>query len=169
MLDSSQRLGLLMEPSFLTLTGSPDGSNPVKRGKAVYTKLLCGVLPPPPPNVPPAKPATAGGTTRQRFAEHAENACARGCHTLMDPLGFAFENYDGIGRYRTTDNNQPVDATGMISIDGTAKSFSNAVELTKILSTSATVRDCFAKQWFRFAVGREETEGDAKQPRRGVV
>jgi hypothetical protein len=161
MLDTSQRLGLLMEPSFLTLTGSPDGSNPIKRGKAVYTKLLCGVLPPPPPNVPPAKPATAGGTTRQRFAEHAENECARGCHMLMDPLGFAFENYDGIGRYRTTDNNQPVDATGMINIDGAAKSFSNAIDLTKILSTSTTVRDCFAKQWFRFAVGREETDGDA--------
>jgi hypothetical protein len=161
MLDTSQRLGLLMEPSFLTLTGSPDGSNPVKRGKAVYTKLLCGVLPPPPPNVPPAKPATAGGTTRERFAEHSQNECARGCHTLMDPLGFAFEHYDGIGRYRTMDNNQPVDSTGMISLDGVDHAFTDAVQLTKILSTSDTVRSCFAKQWFRFAVGREETDGDA--------
>jgi hypothetical protein len=160
-LDTSQRLGLLMEPSFLTLTGSPDGSNPVKRGKAVYTKLLCGVLPPPPPNVPPAKPATAGGTTRERFAEHSQNECARGCHTLMDPLGFAFEHYDGIGRYRTTDNDQPVDSTGMINLDGVDQSFADAVALTKILSTSDTVRSCFSKQWFRFAVGREETDGDA--------
>jgi hypothetical protein len=160
-LDASQRSGLLMEPSFLTLTGAPDGSNPVKRGKAVYTKLLCGVLPPPPPNVPPAKPATEGGTTRQRFAEHSQNECARGCHALMDPLGFAFERYDGIGRYRTMDNDQPVDSTGVISLDGVEHSFADAVALTKILSTSDTVRSCFSKQWFRFAMGREETDGDA--------
>ena len=160
-LDTSQRLGLLMEPSFLTLTGAPDGSNPVKRGKAVYTKLLCGVLPPPPPNVPPAEPATAGGTTRERFAEHSQNECARGCHALMDPLGFAFEHYDGIGRFRTMDNDRPVDSTGTISLDGVEHSFADAVGLTKILSTSDTVRSCFAKQWFRFAVGREETDGDA--------
>jgi len=161
MLDPSQRLGLLMEPSFLTLAGSPDGSNPVKRGKAVYTKLLCGVLPPPPPNVPPAKPATAGGTTRQRFTEHDQNECAKGCHMLMDPIGYAFEHYDGIGRYRTMDNGQPVDSTGTLNIDGVDKSFADSVELTKILSTSDTVRSCFAKQWFRFAVGRNETDADA--------
>ena len=161
MLDPSQRLGLLMEPSFLTLAGSPDGSNPVKRGKAVYTKLLCGVLPPPPPNVPPAKPATAGGTTRQRFTEHDQNECAKGCHMLMDPIGYAFEHYDGIGRYRTMDNGQPVDSTGTLNIDGVDKSFADSVELTKILSTSDTVRSCFAKQWFRFAVARIETDADA--------
>jgi len=161
MLDTSQRLGLLTEPAFLTLAGSPDGSNPVKRGKAVYTKLMCGTLPPPPPNVPPAKPASAGGTTRQRFTEHDQNECAKGCHLLMDPIGYAFEHYDGIGRYRTTDNDQPVDSTGMINIDGADKTFADAVELTKILSTSNTVRTCFAKQWFRFAVGRLETNDDA--------
>lgn len=159
-LDASERLGLLTQPSFLTLAGSPDGSNPVKRGKAVYQKLLCGELPPPPPNVPPAKPASAGGTTRQRFVEHDQNECARACHSLMDPIGFAFEHYDGIGRYRTMDNGQPVDSTGTIAIDGGQKSFADAVELAKILATSSTVRGCFAKQWFRFAVGRTETPED---------
>jgi hypothetical protein len=161
MLDGSQRLGLLTQPSFLTMTGSPDGSNPVKRGKAVYQKLLCGELPNPPPNVPPAKPASAGGTTRERFADHATNPCAKACHTLMDPIGFAFEHYDGIGRYRTQDNDEPVDSSGSIMLDGSNQSFSDAVELTKILSTSDTVRSCFAKQWFRFAVGRVETVADA--------
>jgi len=159
--DTSQRLGLLGEPAFLTMTGSPDGSNPVKRGKAVYTKLMCGDLPPPPPNVPAAKPASQGGTTRERFTEHDQNPCAKACHTLMDPIGYAFEHYDGIGRYRTMDNNQPVDSTGMVNIDGASKSFADAVELTKILATSDTVRGCFTKQWFRFAVGRTETDGDA--------
>lgn len=160
-LDPTQRLGLLTQPGFLAMTGSPNGSNPVKRGKAVYQKLLCGDLPPPPPNVPAAKPASAGGTTRQRFADHATNPCAKGCHTLMDPLGFAFEHYDGIGRYRTQDNDEPVDASGTYPLDGVDQSFSDAVELVRILSTSETVRSCFAKQWFRFAVGRLETEADA--------
>ncbi len=122
---------------------------------------MCGTLPPPPPNVPPAKPASAGGTTRERFTEHDQNACAKACHTLMDPIGFAFEHYDGIGRYRTMDNDQPVDATGMINIDGSSTPFADALELTKILSTSDSVRSCFAKQWFRFALGRAETDGDA--------
>ncbi|HVY31374.1 MAG TPA: DUF1592 domain-containing protein [Polyangiaceae bacterium] len=160
-LDTTQRLGLLTQPSFLTLAGSPDGSNPVKRGKAVYTKLMCGALPPPPPNVPPAKPPTPGVTTRQRFTEHDQNECAKGCHMLMDPIGYAFEHYDGIGRYRTMDANQPVDSTGMINIDGAAKPFADAVELTRILATSDTVRNCFAKQWFRFAVGRDDMADDA--------
>jgi hypothetical protein len=160
-LDTTQRLGLLTEPSFLTLAGSPDGSNPVKRGKAVYQKLLCGELPPPPPNVPPAKPASAGGTTRQRFTEHDMNPCATACHQLMDPIGYAFEHYDGIGRYRTMDNGQAVDSTGTLTIDGAAKPFADAVDLSKILSTSDTVRGCFSKQWFRFAVGRSETDSDA--------
>jgi len=79
----------------------------------------------------------------------------------MDPYGFPFEHYDGIGRYRTMDNGQAVDSTGSITIDGAAKPFADAIELTKILATSDTVRSCFAKQWFRFAVGRAETDADA--------
>ena len=66
-LNPMQRAGLLTQGSFLALTGSPDGSNPVRRGKFVFTKLLCQTLPPPPANVPSPKPASAGGTTRQRF------------------------------------------------------------------------------------------------------
>lgn len=160
-LPPTERLGLLTQPSFLTVTGAPNGSNPIKRGKAIYERLLCGELPPPPPNVPAAKPASAGGTTRQRFAEHASNVCAKACHTLMDPLGFAFENYDGIGRFRTMDNGQPVDATGSVDLDGAAHPFSSAIDLINTLSTSDRVRGCFATQWFRFAMGRKETESDA--------
>ena len=111
--------------------------------------------------MPPAKPASAGGTTRERFVEHDQNECAKGCHLLIDPIGFAFEHYDGIGRYRTMDNGKPVDAASTVTIDGVDKPFANALELTRILATSDTVRGCFARQWFRFAVGREDTEGDA--------
>lgn len=160
-LDPAQRAGFLTHASFLALTGAPSGSNPVLRGKAVYTKLLCNVLPPPPANVPPPKPASAGGTTRQRFVEHDQNACAKACHAAMDPIGFAFENYDGIGQYRTMDNGQPVDATGSLMLDGTMQSFNDAVGLAGLLAKSSDVRTCFAGEWSRFALARMDTDADA--------
>jgi hypothetical protein len=160
-LPMTQRAGFLTQGSFLALTGNADGSNPVRRGKAVYTKLLCKSLPPPPANVPAPKPASAGGTTRQRFVEHDQNACALGCHSAMDPIGFAFENYDGIGKYRTMDNGQPVDATGSITVDGQKQTFNNAVELIAILAKSPEVRSCFAGEWSRYALSRLDTAADA--------
>jgi hypothetical protein len=110
--------------------------------------------------VPPAKPASAGGSTRDRFTEHDTNDCARGCHNLIDPLGFAFENYDGIGKYRTMDNGKMVDASGEVTLDGATKKFANAVELSALLAGSAEVRRCFATQWVRFALAREESSAD---------
>ena len=159
-LNQAQRAGFLTQPSFLALTGAADGSHPVRRGKAIYEKLLCRELPPPPANVPPAKPASAGGSTRERFTEHDTNDCARGCHNLIDPLGFAFENYDGIGKYRTMDNGKMVDASGEVTLDGVTKKFANAVELSALLAGSAEARRCFATQWVRFALAREESGAD---------
>jgi hypothetical protein len=160
-LDPAQRSGLFTQPGFLTVTGATNGSNPVKRGRKIYEGMLCGELPPPPANVPPPKGATAGGTTRERFAEHSAQACAVGCHKLMDPIGYAFENFDGIGKYRTMDNGGKVDASSEFEIDGKVQSFDGPRALAKILSTSATVQRCFATQWLRFAFKRKETDGDA--------
>jgi hypothetical protein len=159
-LDASQRAGFLTQASFLALNGASDGSNPVRRGKAVYTKLLCHDLPPPPANVPAPKPASAGGTTRQRFVEHDTNPCATACHSAMDPIGYAFENYDGIGQFRTTDNGQPVDASGSVSTDGATHTFKNAIELIGVLAKSSEVRQCFSSQWARFALVRPDTDAD---------
>jgi hypothetical protein len=159
-LNPAQRAGLFTQASFLALTGSSNGSNPVRRGKAIYTKLLCHTLPPPPANVPPPKPASAGGTTRERFVEHDQNACAKSCHQAMDPIGFAFENYDGIGQYRTTDNGHPVDATGSIMLDGATQTFGDAVGLVGLLAKSAEVRSCFAGEWSRYALSRVDTDAD---------
>jgi hypothetical protein len=160
-LPAGQRAGFLTQGAFLALTGNADGSNPVRRGKFVYEKMLCHELPPPPANVPNPKPASAGGTTRMRFAEHSQNACAKGCHQVMDPIGFAFENYDGVGKYRTTDNGMPVDATGSITLDGQPRSFKDAIELIGFLAQSPEVRRCFAGEWSRFALSRKDTDADA--------
>jgi len=159
-LPAGQRAGFLTQASFLSLTGAADGSHPVRRGKAVFQKLLCGELPPPPANVPPAKPPTPGVSTRERFVEHDSNECARVCHGAMDPIGFGFENYDGIGKYRTMDAGKNVDATGSLDLDGATRSFANALELANLLAGSDEVRRCFATQWARFALARNEAEAD---------
>ena len=160
MLNPMQRAGLLTQAAFLTVTGASDGSNPVKRGKKVYERLMCGVLPPPPPNVPPPKPPTPGTTTRQRFMEHDQQACAIGCHSLMDPIGFAFEHYDGLGAFRTIDSGQPVDSTTTVTLDGMQKKVADAVELATALSTSTDVRNCFIIQMGRFGLLRDDTPAD---------
>jgi hypothetical protein len=159
-LDSGQRAGLLTRAGFLTVTGATDGSNPVKRGRRVYERLMCGVLPAPPADVPPAAGAAAGGTTRERFENHDKNPCTGACHSVMDKLGFAFEHYDGIGKYRTTDNGGNVDSTGAIDLDGSAHSFSDARDLSRQLASSPTVARCFATQWLRYAFKRLDTEAD---------
>ena len=159
-LDSAQRAGLLTRAGFLTVTGATDGSHPVKRGRRVYERLLCGVLPAPPKDVPPAGDASMGGTTRQRFESHDKNPCTGACHQVMDKLGFAFEHYDGIGKYRSTDNGGNVDSSGSIDLDGAAHGFTDARDLSRQLAGSPTVARCFATQWLRYAFKRLDTEAD---------
>jgi hypothetical protein len=160
-LDAAQRGGLLTRAGFLSVTGAANGSHPVKRGIRIYRELLCKeLIPPPGLEIPPAEPASAGGTTRDRFKRHEENACAA-CHLQFDSLGFAFENYDGVGKWRTMDNNLPVDATGTTSLDGQVVSFNNGAELSAVLAKSDEVKKCFATQWVRYALDRNETPYDA--------
>jgi len=157
---ASQRGGLLTLAGFLTVTGATDGSSPVRRGHAVLTRLLCDVLPNPPANVPPPQPPMAGLTTRQRFLEHDQNTCTGGCHSAMDPIGFGFEHYDGVGQYRTTDQSLPVDASGTIVLDGQTQSFTDALSLGTMLAASPQVQACFATQWMRYALNRWDSAAD---------
>ncbi|HSS38940.1 MAG TPA: DUF1592 domain-containing protein [Polyangia bacterium] len=159
-LDSTQRSGLLTLAGFLTVTGASDGSSPVRRGHAIYTRLLCNVLPNPPNNVPPPQPPTPGLTTRDRFLQHDQNSCTGTCHNAMDPIGYGFENYDGIGQFRTTDQNLPVDPSGQIPLNGAMQTFPNAVALTDMLASSPDVQSCFARQWTRYALNRWDTSAD---------
>ena len=159
-LDPTQRSGLFTSGGFMSLTGGSAGSDPPRRGKAVLYKLLCRTLPPPPPVVPDPRPVTPGLTTRQRFEEHSMNPCATACHNILDPLGFAFENYDGIGQYRTMDNNLPVNASVTLTLDGQPKTVSDARGMLAAMATSDEVQTCFTRQWFRYALGRMDTADD---------
>ncbi|HVY49127.1 MAG TPA: DUF1592 domain-containing protein [Minicystis sp.] len=162
-LPPTERAGFLTQASILAAYAKPDQSSPVHRGKFVRERLLCQPLPPPPNNIvivpPEVKP---GVSTRERFTEHSASAFCSTCHHLMDPIGFGFEHYDGIGEYRTMDQGQPVDASGEIydSVDADGP-FVGAVQLAARLAGSDQVRQCYATEWFRFAYGRAETADDA--------
>ncbi len=153
--------GILTLPAFLALMAKPSESSPIYRGKFVREQMLCQLLPAPPANIPKAPDVTPGVSTRERLKEHETNASCSGCHQLMDPIGFGFENYDAVGKYRTIDGSGPVDASGKIigtgEIDG---DFNGVGELGQKLSQSETVRQCMARQWFRFALARFEQPVD---------
>jgi len=123
--DLDVRRGLLGKGAFLTTTSKPERTSPVTRGKWIMTNIL-GMSPPdPPPDVPPLKPKVgdAAGNTkeptmRQKMLEHRVRADCVSCHSLMDPIGFSLENFDGIGSWRTRDEDTPVDASAQV-FDGT--------------------------------------------------
>lgn len=161
-LDPKQRAGLLTQASLLAVNAKPNQSSPIHRGKFVRERLLCQPLPPPPNDIniqPPEVDPTA--TTRDKFSQHSSDPYCAGCHKLMDPIGFGFEHYDGIGQWRAEDHGLPVDATGALT--GTRDSdgaFDGAVELAARLGESDEVRQCVATQWFRFGYGHGEEKAD---------
>jgi len=161
--DAQGRSGLLTQAGFLSVQGHPDQTSPVLRGKFVRAMMLCDPPPPPPDTVNITLPEVSAGTTaRDRFSAHATGSCA-GCHSAMDPIGFAFENFDALGQYRAMDNGQAIDPTGEIiaPLDpGLAGTFSGVRELGEKLAASSQVTDCMATQWFRFASGRLEAAPD---------
>ena len=161
--DATQRGGLLTLAGFLTVTGQTNGSDPVRRGHGVLTRLMCGKLPDPPATVPPVAAPTSGISTRQRFITHDQNACTGGCHNVMDPIGFGYEHYDGIGQFRTMDpdSKTAIDASGTIVLDGASDSFPDALSLNSLLLQSQQVQTCFSTQWVRYALNRWDTDADA--------
>jgi hypothetical protein len=119
------RRGLLGQAAILTVTSYPNRTSPVERGKWILTNLL-GVPPqPPPPNVPPLADASVDGkvlSLRQRMERHRADPTCAGCHKVMDPIGFALESFDGIGRVRKTEDGAAIDTSGTLfngaSVDG---------------------------------------------------
>lgn len=161
--DPSKRAGILTQPAVLALHAKPNQSSPVHRGKFVRERILCQQIAPPPNDlVVQAPDPDPKAPTRQRFAEHSANPVCASCHRLMDPIGFGFEHFDGVGRWRDLDGTFTVDASGEVfgSVDADGK-FSGATELGAKLAKSEQVRSCVVTQWFRFAYGRGEITADA--------
>jgi hypothetical protein len=161
-LDAKQRAGLLTQGSFLAVKADAGESLPPRRGDAVLHRALCIDLEVPPNIVVPAvAEPNPMQTTRERFEVHGMDACATSCHSFIDPIGFAFENYDAIGAFRTTENNKPVDASGTVDLPKSGKvSFKNAIELSAFLAKAPETKDCMVRQWVRYGLGRREVAGE---------
>jgi mono/diheme cytochrome c family protein len=111
------RQGLLGQGSLLTVTSYPNRTSVVQRGKWILENLLGAPPPPPPPDVPPLEATTTGSkllTMREAMEKHRANAICAGCHGRMDPIGFAMENYDGVGKWRDSDGGSKIDASGKL-------------------------------------------------------
>ena len=179
----AQRAGLLGQALFLTLTSKPEGTAPTGRGLFVREQFLCQRVPPPPPgvdtNLPPVEESRPV-TNRERMAMHATNKMCAGCHSLIDPIGFAFEKFDAIGVYhdkarllflppvkdvvkaRTAKPNEvflDVDTTGTIAglPDGR---FANPRDIGELLARTPECQQCIVKQVFCYMSGRLETAAD---------
>jgi hypothetical protein len=149
----ANRGGILTQASILTLTSNPTRTSPVKRGKWVLEQILNSPPPPPPPDVPEL-PETKQltGSLRKVMEQHRENALCASCHRRMDPIGFAFENYDAVGAWREQDGGFAVDPSGELP-DG--QSFQGPAELKVILKGKKDVfTRCLTEKVLTYALGR---------------
>jgi hypothetical protein len=181
----SQRAGILGQGTFLASTAGPTDTSPTARGIFIRERLLCQHVPPPPPGVITTLPDPlvdqAPKGRRQLMVEHVENPTCASCHRLMDPIGFGFEHFDAIGRYRDQElipaprrgggggggRGAPpptpleIDAQGEIA--GLPNSnFSGAKQLGAILANSPVCQECVVRQMFRYSYGRLEGAADEK-------
>lgn len=161
--DDHHRGGLLRHASILAVTSYATRTAPTIRGNWILENILGTPPPPPPPNVPslPEKKTTSNLTLRQRLAEHRANPACASCHDLIDPVGFALENFDAVGRWRIFDNAQPVDASGTLP-DG--KQITGVAELEAgIMERPELFVGTLVEKLLIFALGRgiEDYDGPA--------
>ncbi len=151
----ASRGGVLTHASVLTVTSNPTRTSPVKRGRWVLEQILGSPPPPPPPDVPELEEdhdAIIGTTLRERLEQHREDPACANCHAKMDPIGFALENYNAIGAFRTKEGELEIDTTAVLP-DGT--SFNGITDLKQILKDRKQqfVR-CLAEKMLTYALGR---------------
>jgi hypothetical protein len=165
----SERGGLLRQGSILTVTSYATRTSPVIRGKWILANIL-GTPPPPPPATPPPLKEKSGIETavsmRERMAEHRANPACAGCHQLMDPVGFSLENYDAVGRWRTTEEGRPIDASGNLP-DGSR--FTGVAGLQQaLLKYPELFTGTFTEKLLTYALGRGVETYDAPAVRQVV-
>ena len=168
-LDSeSRRGGLLRQGSILTVTSYATRTSPVIRGHWLLGNLLGTPPPPPPANIPNLKENTVSETLpmRARLSAHRANAACASCHDLMDPVGFALENFDAIGRWRLTENGLPIDASGGLP-DGSRFTGVTGLE-DALLKHPELFVGTLTEKLLTFALGRGMSENDAPAVRRIV-
>jgi hypothetical protein len=161
-LDQTRRGGVLTQLAFLSANATPEDTSVVRRGLTIFESVLCRQLPAPPTDVPAPVEPPANATTRERYEAVIGNGCTLGCHPIY-PLGWAFQNYDAIGAFRTTEPGSPkvIDASGSIPAGTGELTWKTPLDLIDKLSRLAETRECLNKQWFRYLLRRMEEPGDA--------
>jgi hypothetical protein len=166
------RAGVLGLGAVLAATAHSDQTSPVRRGLFVRERLLCHTLGVPPANAGGVPDVDPDASTRERFGQHSEDPTCAACHQHIDPVGFGFEHFDPVGRWRATDAGAPIDAWGTLTDvegigTGTAEDFATLHGLAAQLSRSEAAPACFTRQVWRFAVGRDAEDGDCTTERLG--
>lgn len=164
-LDPAQRAGILTQVAFLASRAYSGKTSPIHRGVFIQRRVLCNTIPDPPAHVPSPPALQPTQTTRQQVEQHTSAPACAGCHqAIINPVGFAFENYDAVGQYRTQENGVTIDASGMLVGTAAAASgqanFQNAIEASALIAESPEARACYAKNWLRYAYGRAEQPAD---------
>jgi hypothetical protein len=153
------RIGYFMQVPFLLVDGRDDGPDTIARGAALANEVLCLALPTHAPPAPTLPPPAAAQTDRARVA--AATASCAGCHPqVVNPLGFAFEGFDGLGRRRDLDNGLAVDTSDSYPSNGVAKPFTDARDLMRQLAADAQAHTCYAKMLAGYALQRDLVEAD---------
>jgi hypothetical protein len=154
------RTGYYAQAPFLTLWSINNAPDPIHRGVRISLDTLCGVPGIPADQIPGVPALQENQTNRERYTA-LTTPCGGACHAqFINPLGFAFENFDGLGRARTTDNGKPVDTTGTYPLAEGEKEFKNADELLQAIGNGKQAHQCYAKRIAGYALGRDIVEAD---------
>jgi hypothetical protein len=157
-LAGSTRGGLFTQASILAVTSNPTRTSPVKRGKWILENILGTPPPPPPPEVEELKEKELKGTLRQQMEQHRKNPTCASCHARMDPLGFGFENFDAVGRWRDKEGPHAIDPSGALP-DGS--SFKGPAELRKVLlKKKGLFARCLTEKLLTYGLGRGVERSD---------
>ena len=144
-------------PAVLALKSHAGHPSPVHRGKFILERFACQNTGQPPASAfgqEPPDSVTVKGTNRERMHALTSPASCAGCHTTLNPPGFAFENYDSLGQWRDSDNGKPVDAKATVRLDdGELFEVKNGAELARKLAKSRQARNCYTLRWLRYATG----------------
>jgi hypothetical protein len=158
--EGDARAGLLSQISFASLYAHPGQSSPTLRGKAVRELFLCQKVPAPPANVNFAVAQDTSNpeykTARARLTAHRTNPTCAGCHRIMDPIGLALENFDGIGAFRAEENGAAIDTSG--ELDGAH--FANALELGRAIHDNPATISCLVDTTYKYASGHAPGKGE---------
>ncbi len=160
--ETSDRLGILGQPSWLAAFSHPDHTDVIRRGRFIFEAFSCGVIPDAAIPVVPPLSEDPNLTMREKLALHTEQPSCAACHSVMDPMGFGLEGFDEVGRARDEEIGRPINTQGgLVGTTDQDGPFSGLTELTEKLLASETVRRCWVRHSFEYWMGRPPSKSDS--------